>query len=1019
MALIRTRRSRRAYWLTPAVLTIAMCCWAPLFTAPARAQAQDPARTDTGTKEKSEKEEPQSEESSSNIPEVLVWGSRILNMDIRRSKDDPQPYVIFDHQRIEQSAATNIEDFLKRRLSQNATADTNSQKTTDMGNSSNINLRGLGTGQTLILIDGRRAPVQLDRFGGLGQADLNGIPLAAVERIEVLPTTAAGIYGGGATGGVVNVILRRDYDGIDTRINFEDSLKHDAAGRRVDIAAGFDFEDGRTNVLLAGSFSHQNSIAIRDRDFTQRYRDRVLANSGNDYMVFDTGLPPLGATTNIRSIDISQNLTLKDGTPLNSPITFVPPGYFGPFDDPISHFHVPDGGQALVANAGKYNLEWANNTQGSLFRGGKFALQSEPTVTSVLATVRRQFTPRIQGFLDVMDSKNDHIWPYTEVGDIFWRIRADQPTNPFNQDIYVTFPFNSSDDNRRVIIRNTRASAGLIWQLGERWMGEADYVWNQTYNTSVTASGLIYDSYVGFWESVTGEKVVNQETGIQFVPADRPAYTQVIRDLELYPIDLDQFGPLGYHYTLKPAKVTLQDISLRVGGPIFSLPAGDVSLTGLLEYRTQDMSSSTFRHNVVRYNFTPSRSEKVNSVYLEARLPLVSERNAMPAVRSLELQLAARRDEYTINGVTSNFDNLVSLAEIDSLEIARATGKLSSIDPTIALHYQPLEDLAIRASYGTGFTPPNVNQLTPALGASSFLDPRRGNTFQFIPDGFTRLGGNPDLNPEESENLSLGLIFTPRFIPRARLSLDYTKIEKTDNIFAPSPQFIVDFEEVYPDRVVRGPNLPNDPAGFAGPVTFIDITALNLLKSEVEAYDLQLDYDLQMQSLGNIAFSLLSTWTTHFRQQNAPHAPLLEYVGFHPRDGGAPLKQRANLSATWRFQNWQVGWDTDYYHSYLAYAATADTASIAHAIRIQGAERIPRQIYHNLYAGISFGELGSGSVFDRVLGNTGIAIGVKNVFNKAPPFDAFSFGFPNSNGYYSAFGDPRLASYYVTLKHAF
>src|SRR5690606_21977469 len=147
---------------------------------------------------------------------VLVKGSRSLNADIERSENDIQPYAVFAREDIERSMAVNIEEFLGTRLPMNQTRGTASRNEPGnaAGNRSKFDLRGLGPGQTLILVNGRRAPgVSLARTSSnLDQADLNGIPISAVQRIEVLPATASGIYGGGATGGVINVVLRKDYD---------------------------------------------------------------------------------------------------------------------------------------------------------------------------------------------------------------------------------------------------------------------------------------------------------------------------------------------------------------------------------------------------------------------------------------------------------------------------------------------------------------------------------------------------------------------------------------------------------------------------------------------------------------------------------------------------------------------------------------------------------------------------------------------------------------------------------------
>jgi iron complex outermembrane recepter protein len=156
------------------------------------------------------------ESATAGLSEILVKGSRILNLDVTRTEDDVQPYTIFDAKTIQQSGAVNVEDFLKQQLTQNTVGFTNSQVPGALGNTSSIDLRGLGTNETLVLVDGRRlAGVQ--QYGGSinngGQPDINGIPLAAIERIEVLPSSASAIYGGSALGGVVNIIMKKNFQG--------------------------------------------------------------------------------------------------------------------------------------------------------------------------------------------------------------------------------------------------------------------------------------------------------------------------------------------------------------------------------------------------------------------------------------------------------------------------------------------------------------------------------------------------------------------------------------------------------------------------------------------------------------------------------------------------------------------------------------------------------------------------------------------------------------------------------------
>ncbi|MXP41204.1 TonB-dependent receptor plug domain-containing protein [Altererythrobacter soli] len=147
------------------------------------------------------------------IAEILVVGSRSQNVDIRRAEDDPQPYVVFTQEDIQRSNYSNIEDFIRKNLPMNYVSSTSAQSADRTDTISAVSLRGLGTNQTLILIDGRRAPRVLGGGFSQLQSDLAGVPLSAIDRIEVLPSTAGGIYGGGAVGGVVNIIRKRNIGG--------------------------------------------------------------------------------------------------------------------------------------------------------------------------------------------------------------------------------------------------------------------------------------------------------------------------------------------------------------------------------------------------------------------------------------------------------------------------------------------------------------------------------------------------------------------------------------------------------------------------------------------------------------------------------------------------------------------------------------------------------------------------------------------------------------------------------------
>jgi len=259
------------------------------------------------------------------VPEILVMGSRSVNVDIVRTEDDAQAYYIFDSGKLEQSGAVNVEDFLKRGLSMNTAALTFSQQSASFrGNNSSINLRGLGDNQTLVLINGRRT-ASPGLFSGTYQPNLNSIPPSAIERIEVLPSSSAAIYGGSAVGGVVNVVLKRGFEGGDVRATYANVMDGDAPTSTIGGAYGFSLEEGRTHISFSGLYSEGDTLTSSDRlELQQRGIGRVLQN--NPSLLILRTSPFFGATTNIGSATTA-NLVLDNGTSLNSTMASIPAGY--------------------------------------------------------------------------------------------------------------------------------------------------------------------------------------------------------------------------------------------------------------------------------------------------------------------------------------------------------------------------------------------------------------------------------------------------------------------------------------------------------------------------------------------------------------------------------------------------------------------------------------------------------------------------------------------------------------------
>lgn len=901
------------------------------------------------------------------LPEVLVEASGSLNADIRRTENDIQPYVVFGREEIQGSQATNLEDFLNSRLPMNASRGTASrnQPAGDGGNRSSFNLRGLGTSQTLILVNGRRAPgVSTLATGDLAQPDINGIPISAIERIEVLPATASGIYGGGATGGVINIILRKDFQGGEVRVAYDNTFDTDSARRRFDLSWGGSFNEGRTEVMLSASATDGNDLLVGDRDFAWSSRQAFARNApdlANDPFVFISG-----AQTNISSMD-GTNLVLRDGTPFNSMIASVPGGYNG-----------GDGGQGLLAGAGVRNFDIPND-----FTGRLQGLSAVPETQAYNVTVRHEFSDVLDGYVDFGATRNKGVTRWSGLSNSAF-LAPEDPGNPFNNYILVTYPLTDVLSPSVSTSETVRTNAGAILALPTAWRASLDVNLSRSTNTTRQLSAP-YDRWA-----------------VNAAMADGSLNPFV--DLSASPLDFTPYQGPDPVAAYGPAVTTLSEYTLRLGGPAARLPGGDLGLSMLASYREEE-AESTLGESISSegYIFYPSRDQQVGSLYLEATAPVIGAAQNIAGVRSLDLQFSARYDHYTTRSVP------ITRLEIPDVDSPRppysySTSEFDSTSFTAGVRYVPFDDLVVRASYGTGFLPPSLAQIASFEYEGIFYvaDPRRSGTYDLTDIVPVVSGGSSDLRPEQSESTSVGLIYTPRFLNGLRASIDYVRIEKTDEIVSLPIDILLQYEDQIPGRITRGERLPTDPDDYAGVITAVDTTLINIASSSVEAVDIQLDYDFDLGSRGNLTVYALASVQTSFEQQVIPGGPSVDRVGFS--DG--PLRWRGNLGAEWRRGSLSLAASAQYYDGYKIYGSADPDYLISYTTLVQGGNDIPSQMYVDISSRYEF----SGN-----LEGLGVSVGVRNLFNESPPVIA---GYEASGGY-STYGDPRLRTYSISLSKRF
>jgi len=918
-----------------------------------------------------------------------VFGRKTLNMDIQRTRDDVQPYVVFDSSILESSGATNLEDFLRTRLPMNThrgsgdTLGNSGGKINDGRPSTTINLRGLGANQTLILVDGRRMPA-VARGGSITpssfQPDINGIPISAVERIDILPSTASGIYGGGATGGVVNIILKRQYSNFEYTASYGDTFDAKAANYEFGINGGFTYARGKGRVFMLANYRKTNPMFNLDREF----QARSLLNSAvySQSQAFVSGY-----TSNIRSAEfvggIRQPLVLDSGASLGSAVTSVPMGYAGP---------ATDNGVAFVTRGGVINVRPADDTLGGR---APLILGSERKAFGV--TLRHDLGKRAEVFAELNFAKSSSRQTPSVMATAngnFVLLPGLAPNNPFQQSIEVLFPTpNLPFEDTLNYFEELRTILGVTFRMPGDWLVAIDHAENRTSNESLMANAISLNS--------AGATAI--ETGA----------LDVLRDLNAHPLDFGLYRTQYPYSQTQEGKLRQQTSTIRASGAIFKSTPLSIDVSGIME-RRNDIALDSYSEAPAEAQivFTPQRTQLVHSGYLEARVRFHLER--VPRLfREFEMQAAFRYDNYLATAASPISAVAPSLAG-PFPEFSVVENETTASKQTLGVMWNPRPGLTLRTSRGTGFLPPGLDQIVPRQGTTRFgttpnlggLDRKRGNTpFNVTPSGTLRpgnyasvAGGSPALQPELSESTSVGVILKWTAVAQFRASVDYTHIEKQNEIRTPSIQNLLDYEDSFPGRVMRGPSLPGDPAGWAGAVTGLDRTLLNFAHTNLKVFDVQMDASWRSGQSHWTAYAL-ATRQTHLQIQVISDGPMRESVGMY----GGPLAWRGNCGVTWQRGSWTLGWNMQYYDAYKAYSTSATAATIQSTILQQGSDEIPAQRYHDLY--VSY-DLGSNNT--RWLKDTHITVGIQNALNVEPPF-SFLEGF-------SRFGDPRLRRFTLSIR---
>ncbi|MBM3843184.1 MAG: TonB-dependent receptor [Verrucomicrobia bacterium] len=878
------------------------------------------------------------------------YGSR--NLDLPRSPDDTLPFIAIDRRTIERSGASTLEEFT-RRLPQNTLTASFGQRA-GMGQNASaqisaITLRGLSPKDTLVLVNGRRGATFQALGAASNQFDLNTIPLSAIERIEFLPSSASALYGSSATAGVINLVLKSSYIGAEVSARYGNTFDSDTQEEDATLAYGVGFNSGRSNLLLTLSFRDQNSMRQADRGYSTRLRDELVAKHRS---VIDAGPnPPPADLANI------SHTTYGSAIPGYGPFVSAPRGYAG-----NGVFAPVTGFSYGLANAGRFAL----NNQAN---GDQIDLVAAMRRHNLNLFGHHQLSDRLRlsGEANYGELTLVNIGSRTAASATVPSANPFSPfTIPVRAQFYPTDVFRLpqfSDDNRS---KNQRYLLALELTL-EDWKWTADVSYGRF------AFGFATASFNGtsLQQAVNG--ALPGFAGVYYNPfIDFGVGAGNRADL------IDRLWEVNDGRRLSDSATA----NLRTTGTLRETAAGPWRLSAGFEsrsesiFRNQNFTVTSFAAPV-RSFLGASDSRTVASGFVETTLPLLKDGALL---RTLELHLAARYESFNDFG--------------------------HSLDPQVGFKVKPADFLTLRASWGTGFQPPYFSELVrspPGANPVTITDPRRGQSYGGV---IQTGGGNPELEPEKSEAVNLGLILQPRALPGLRFSLDYYRIEKEDNIASLSAATLLQNETVFPGRVTRAAPEPNAPNGV-GLVTAINTSNVNATRLETEGLDLAASYtrplhggDLQITAAGTAVFS--------FQQQLAVAGPLTEFVNQPYQQLNAPLRYKGFMSVYWDSSRFGAGITARYVHSYASPVGFED---------INGS-RIDASVEFDVQASYRFTLRNRNrSRFDALTDGLTLNAGVNNLFDTRPPFVAG--GAANLSGGYSFYNDPRQAVYYLSLKKTY
>lgn len=803
-------------------------------------------------------------ESATKLERIEVTGSMIKRTD----SETTSPVTILKREDILRAGATTLDELLRM----DPSVGTGGQDDIGSGNgfaagTASISMRGLGSAATLVLINGRRmapAGVVDPNSGQSTIFNVNAIPMSAIDRVEILKSGASSLYGSDALAGVVNIILRNDYQGAIVELNakqrFDGLFKNQTAN--VMVGSGDVVRDGY-NLMLGAEVFLRDGVGITEapdlvqHDLLKGLYNRLTPSSTSSYpgnfYTYNAG-----KTGSYRGM-LSSNCATQ-----------------GPVSSTVST-------PRCLWDSTQYAQYTGDQKRASVFARGALAVGSATVSAELMAS-------RVKNAYD--DSPTSRSETLTTWGDSQGKtvqfmglaLPANHPDNPTrlaSASNPVLLP-NSSGTTTRYTAPTVMGLRYRFADLPYGYETQADNV-RMVVSGSMTLAGWDIDGGVLHHRqkntktltgrlSLSGLNKVLADGSYRFGGQNSPEVLAILSP------DLNDWGVAN-----------TSSVDLRASRELWTL-AGGTAMLGLgseLRHENFEVAADprTAAGDIIGRGIgEASGSRNVAAAYAELQLPFV---------KGLETQVALRAEHYT------DFGNAV-------------TAKLGA-------KYKLSDWAAVRGTWANGFRAPSLSQITTssvfAFG-SGYRDPKLCATVSSS-NGNCSLSlstvslANPNLQPEKSDSYTLGLLLSPA--KGTDVVLDVWYIERRGEVDRLSAQEILNREDQFPGMVMR---LEPSAGETLGQVYQVRRPYLNLARTTTSGLDYEFTHRFSLAEYGKARLSLKGTRTLSLKEQSEDGQPTIEKLGYYR----AP-RSKLSLSANWSLADWSVTLTGNYQSGFQSFSA--------------------------------------------------------------------------------------------------